>query len=150
MNADRARILARIAHKGQWYGKKGTYYSQHILHVVGNLMLEFPAASEEDRQVAYLHDIVEDTNVTLMDLVHFGFSENVVTSVVAITKNVTDTAETYEGYIKRVAKDESATRVKIADLRHNLANKPKKKNKEKYEKALSYLLSSYEEEAEQV
>jgi len=68
---------------------------------------------------AVLHDAVEDTDLDLRDLVEAGYQTDVVTAVDSLTRRV---CEPYEEYIERVAENEVARRVKIADLRENLAN----------------------------
>lgn len=63
-----------------------------------------------------LHDVVEDTNVTVNDLKEAGFSDEVVSAVSTITKKV---GEDYEEYLNRVKQNPIALRVKIADMEHN-------------------------------
>ena len=63
-----------------------------------------------------LHDVVEDTNVTVNDLKEAGFSDEVVSAVSTITKKA---GEDYEKYLNRVKQNPIALRVKIADMEHN-------------------------------
>jgi (p)ppGpp synthase/HD superfamily hydrolase len=72
-----------------------------------------------DQMAAVLHDVIEDTDVTIDDLVEAGYSADVVNAIDCLT-NRRD--ETYEDYIERVAMNDVARRVKIADLTENLAN----------------------------
>lgn len=67
---------------------------------------------------AVLHDVVEDTPVTLDDLRSGGCPEPVVRAVAALTKSK-DGDETPEAYAARVAADPIALAVKRADLRDN-------------------------------
>ena len=63
-----------------------------------------------------LHDVVEDTDVTVNDLKEAGFSDEVVSAVSTITKKA---GEDYEEYLNRVKQNPIALRVKIADMEHN-------------------------------
>ena len=70
-----------------------------------------------ERTVAYLHDVIEDSNVLLSDL-HTFFSPHIVAHVDTLTRRE---AETYFDYIDRVAQaPETARLVKIADLEDHL------------------------------
>lgn len=101
--------LATKAHKGQ-YDKAGKDYIEHPKAVAA--MLE----SQEEKTVAYLHDVVEDTYVTLEDLKKIGFSDKVISAIDAITKRDN---EDYEEYIKRVSANDLAKKVKLCDMYHN-------------------------------
>ena len=63
-----------------------------------------------------LHDVVEDTDVTVNDLKEAGFSDEVVSAVSTITKKA---GEDYKEYLNRVKQNPIALRVKIADMEHN-------------------------------
>jgi len=109
---DTALLLAVRAHSGQ-VDKCGEPYILHLLRVMIGLG---PSASEEDRCVAVLHDILEDTRVTLTELEDAKFPDDVVLAVDLLTRN----GEPYRQYLERLAKDPMARRVKLCDLRDNL------------------------------
>ncbi len=67
-------------------------------------------------QAAILHDLVEDTDVTLEELIERGYSRQVVDAIDALTHRDSDS---YEHYVLRIAECELAKRVKLADLRDN-------------------------------
>lgn len=71
--------------------------------------------------VATLHDVVEDTDVTLLDLQNMGFSDTVVEAVDAITRREgLGWKESYEKYLVRVKANIIARAVKVfADLPDN-------------------------------
>lgn len=101
--------------------------------------------TDEEKAVAYLHDIIEDTELTLEDLGEYGFSKEVIEAVDIITKK---RGEDYQSYLNSVKKNKLARAVKLADLRHNsdltrLAKVTEKdiKRKEKYQKAIDFLNS---------
>lgn len=105
-----AIALAAKAHQGQ-FDKAGAPY---ILHP---LRLMFRLQDTNARIVAVLHDVVEDTDITLGDLRERGFSEEVINAVDALTRR---NDETYEEFTERVAPNPLARAVKIEDLRDNL------------------------------
>ncbi len=73
--------------------------------------------TEDETIVALLHDVVEDTPITLDDLRDKNYSDEIVVAIDALTRR---TGETYSAYIERLSNNKLARRVKIADLRHNL------------------------------
>ena len=101
--------IASKAHKGQ-KDKGGEDYFKHPLAVSNKL------SGEKDKIVALLHDVIEDTDVTVNDLREHGFSYVVVFAVQVITKKAD---EDYEEYLNRVKQNPIALRVKIADMEHN-------------------------------
>lgn len=103
-----ADALAEQAHAGQT-DKAGRPYVEHPRRV---------AARFEDpvlRTVALLHDVVEDTHVTLNDL-HRLFPTNVVMAVDALTHRK---GEDRDLYYRRVRANERARLVKHADIDDN-------------------------------
>jgi (p)ppGpp synthase/HD superfamily hydrolase len=111
----RAKTLARIAHAGQKYGKE-PYFEAHIEKVVAKVEND-PRSRMIHVVVAYLHDIVEDTAVTLTDLHVLGFSTVVTSAVDAITRR---DGESYDDYILRVMCNDHAMLVKYHDLNANI------------------------------
>lgn len=107
-----ALLVAVHAHQGQ-VDKSGKPYVLHPLRV----MLYGPATPEH-QAAALLHDVVEDTPVTLADLEAVGFPLPVVVAVDHLTQR--KDAETHTAYIVRCARDPLARAVKYADLRDNM------------------------------
>lgn len=108
---DRALRLAIEAHSGQ-KDRSGRPYILHVMKVVMGCRPDDDAMT-----VAALHDVVEDTPMTLDDLRGLGFAPKVVDAVDAISRR---DGETYEDYIERVARNPLARRVKRVDLEHNM------------------------------
>ena len=106
----RAQALAVDAHHGQ-VDKAGLPYIEHPTRVVGHL--EKPAA--EEATVAWLHDVVEDTSVTLKDIEN-DFGSRVAEAVDAITCRPN---ESKPDYYARVKLNPIALTVKAADLADN-------------------------------
>ncbi len=114
LSVEDAIALAAVAHRGQRYpSPESEPYIFHPLRVM--LMFREPV----DQMAAVLHDAVEDTDLDLRDLVEAGYQTDVVDAVDSLTRRV---SEPYEDYIERVAQNEVARRVKVEDLRENLAN----------------------------
>ena len=106
---NKAYELARKEHLGQ-VDKGGNPYINHPISVA-NLM-----STDDEKIVAYLHDIVEDTKITLSSLYEMGFTDEIVFAIDSMTKRDN---ENYDDYIKRLCKSPLAIRVKIADMTHN-------------------------------
>lgn len=105
----KALQLAMNVHKGQ-VDKGGNPY---ILHPIAVSQL---VDSEEEKIVALLHDVVEDTDITLEHLKLEGFSDNIIAAVSALTKQP---GVAYDDYISTLKGNSIAVRVKIADITHN-------------------------------
>lgn len=114
-----AEIIATIAHNRQ-LDKGGKPYIGHPQAVASMV------TTEDEKTVAWLHDVVEDTPVTLDILLLMGFSAEVVDAVDAVTRRP---GEDRQDYLDRVKANKIATQVKLADLKHNsdlsrIANRP--------------------------
>ena len=136
LHLGRAIELAKQHHKGQT-NKAGKPYIEHPLRVMNQV------ESEEEKIVAVLHDIVEDTDISLDDLRSEGFSEKVVSAVECLTKQ---DGENHDSYIERISFNPLAVKIKLADLEDNrdLTRLPQVTDMnlerlEKYEKALEKL-----------
>jgi (p)ppGpp synthase/HD superfamily hydrolase len=105
----KAILIAAKAHDGQT-DKGGNPY---ILHPA---RLATKASSEEESIVAILHDVVEDSDITLFDLKNAGFSVEIIEALDCLTKRAD---ESYEGFIKRIKLNPLATKVKLLDLEDN-------------------------------
>ena len=104
-------VLATNAHAGQ-VDKGGKPYILHPLKVMHYLKTD----DVELQCIALLHDVIEDTTVTYLDLVEAGASLRVIQGVEALTKQ---RGYTYEHYKQQVFKNKDAMLVKLCDLRHN-------------------------------
>ena len=128
--------IAKEAHAGQT-DKAGLDYILHPLQVAAEM------TTDEEKAVALLHDIIEDTDVTANELLAKGLPDNVVEAVKALTKKHN---QNYAAYLAGVKKNRLATAVKLADLKHNsdLSRLEKitqkdRERAEKYRKAIEYL-----------
>jgi (p)ppGpp synthase/HD superfamily hydrolase len=111
---ERAIWLALRAHRGQRYpSPEGEPYVHHLFRVM------LAVRGFRPQMAAVLHDILEDTQVTLDQLYAARLPEDVVDAVVALTHRA---EQTYAQYIEQVAGNTLAREVKLADLADNLAN----------------------------
>ena len=104
-----AKLIAKLAHKGQ-KDKAGMDYFTHPEAVAA--MLDTP----EEKTVAYFHDTVEDTDVTVEEIRSvFG---NEIADAVALMTHADGVP--YMDYVKEIGKNPLARKVKLADLTHNM------------------------------
>lgn len=127
---EKAILIATTAHQGQ-IDKSGQPYILHPLRVM------LSRQDETERICAVLHDVVEDTDVTLEYLRNEGFSEEVLDAVNALTRR---RGENYSKFIDRVIENRIACYVKLADLSDNMnlsrIKNPAEKDYERIEKYL--------------
>lgn len=104
----------------------------YIMHPV-RVMLA--CGSQTDKICAVLHDVIEDTELTLEVLREAGFAEEVLEIVDALSKRE---EEMYDEYIARLLNNNAACRIKLADLCDNTnlnrIPKPSKKDIRRVEK----------------
>jgi len=113
--------LARKLHQGQ-VDKAGAPYFGHVYRVAANLLRLFPNASLDQHHAAFLHDVLEDCDISAEDLREHGYSENIISIVQAVTRPK-DGNISYADWIWRLSRSGNigAIRVKIADISDNLA-----------------------------
>lgn len=107
---ERAIEIAARAHAGQ-VDKAGAPYVFHPLRLM--LSLDTP----EQWMAAVLHDVVEDTSVTLADLEGEGFPAQVVEAVRVLTKRPGESRLEAAG---RAVRNRIARAVKLADVADNM------------------------------
>ncbi len=105
----KALKLCFEAHKDQ-RDKSGLPYVFHPFHLAEQM------TDEETTVVALLHDVVEDTELTLEDLKAKGFSQCVLDAIALMTHAP---EVPYMDYVRKIKENPIATAVKLADLKHN-------------------------------
>ena len=133
----RAIEIAQEAHKGV-KDKGGHDYINHPIRVMHAM------SNDQEKIVAILHDVVEDSDWTFERLKEEGFEDSVIESLRCVTKYSEE--EDYQEFIRRAATNKIATKVKMADIEDNLdlsrlgtlTEKDLTRIK-KYKKALKYL-----------
>ena len=105
----RAMKLCYDAHKEQ-VDKSGLPYVFHPFHLAEQMQ------DEDTTIVALLHDVAEDTDITLEQISEFGFGEEIVQALALLThaKEVP-----YMDYVRAIKPNPIARAVKLADLKHN-------------------------------
>src|SRR5205823_11086434 len=98
---ERAIAIAAEAHTGQ-LDKAGAPYVLHPLRVMLRMK------TEEERIAAALHDVVEDSDWSLVALRDEGFSEAIVRAVDSVTRR---SGESYEEFVSRAGLDPIGRRV---------------------------------------
>ena len=129
--------IAKEAHAGQ-VDKAEKDYILHPMTVASYM------DTDTEKAIAYLHDVLEDTNVTV-DALRNIFPNEIVDTLITLTH---EQNESYSDYIQRVSKSKLAKKVKVADLLHNLditrIKQPTKQDYErleKHKKAILYLVT---------
>ena len=104
--------IAVTAHDGQ----KDMVGNPAILHV---LAVGLMGKTIEEKKAGILHDVVEDSEITIADLRHGGVEEDVLEAVDLLTHR---DGMSYEDYVKKIvlSGNETAIQVKLNDLHHNL------------------------------
>ena len=104
-----AMKLCFEAHKNQ-VDKTGLPYVFHPFHLAEQMDDEISTVC------ALLHDVVEDSDTTFEGLLEMGFSGEIID----VLKLLTHAEEVpYMDYVREIKKNPTATKVKIADLKHN-------------------------------
>ncbi|WP_339223447.1 HD domain-containing protein [Paenibacillus sp. FSL W7-1332] len=141
MDIEIAISIALKAHKGQ-VDKGGNPYILHPLAVMNRV------ETIEEKIVAVLHDVVEDTEVTIDQLRETGFSEEILEAMNLLTRAKEDS---YEEFIDKTLKNRIARNVKIADIKENMnlsrIQDPSEQDYmriEKYKRALERLERQFE------
>lgn len=136
---EKARKIAEQAHGGQ-VDKGGQPYILHPVRVAEQ------CKTAEEKTVALLHDVIEDTDWTVDALRAEGFPDTVLQAVACLTHRE---GESYMEYVERICQNPLAARVKLADLSDNMDLRriphPTEKDfarVEKYKKAKARILES--------
>lgn len=108
---EKAKRWAVEAHAGQKDKAGENYFTAHV-SVVARGVNNDPVAEA----VAYLHDTVEDTTITMEDI-RAEFPKEVADAVDVLTHRK---KMSYAEYIWRVHQNQIATKVKLSDLRSNM------------------------------
>ena len=97
------------AHKSQ-VDKSGLPYVFHPFHLAEQMKDEMTTI------VALLHDVIEDTSITVEELRDMGFPAEAIAAIQIMTH---DKSIPYMDYVAQIKKNPIAREVKLADLKHN-------------------------------
>ena len=105
----KALRLCFDAHKDQT-DKSGLPYVFHPFHLAEQMEDELSIVC------ALLHDVIEDTDYTLESIQEMGFPSEVIDVLTLLTHKP---SVPYFDYVKELAKNPIAKKIKLADLEHN-------------------------------
>lgn len=106
----RALAVAVKAHIDQT-DRAGMEYILHPLRIMNKMN------TLNEKAVAILHDVIEDSDMTKESLIEDGIPVHIVEAVSVLSKHE---GENYSDYILRVSENDLARRVKMVDLEDNL------------------------------
>lgn len=107
---DKAAQICVTAHAGQ-RDKMGKAYFQHPMRVAMH------CATDDERIVALLHDVIEDTSYSPQMLLDEGFPKHIVDGILSVTNRE---GESYEDFVARAKQNPIGRQVKLHDLEDNL------------------------------
>lgn len=143
MEIEKTIEFIKKAHEGQ-VDKAGLPYYTHPIRVM-NLLPE--DASLEEKLVALLHDVIEDTHLEAHDLYEAGYSETIINAVRIITRYDDTKHLTYQEWIDFIISTGNtiAMRVKLADNLDNMSEDriDKLPNEELKERVRSMIINRY-------
>lgn len=131
----KAREFAQRAHEGQTYGD-GSYFDNHVAKVAE--LVEKYSGYSKYVVAAYLHDVVEDTDITLQEIAD-EFGPAVVEMVSELTH---DDNVHYMNYLMNLRTDGSRV-IKYCDMMMNYKNARSARSALKYEMGLIYLYRAH-------
>lgn len=107
-----AEVVARTAFATDW---------EQLRHTFDVVVELGPDATNYEIATAYLHDVVEDTGLTLEDLTDIGFPKVIVVAVSYLTRGPGQPYGEYKEALLAAPGEEGriARKVKLADARHN-------------------------------
>ena len=106
--SEKAYKIAKKAHLGQ-VDKAGEDYIKHPKKVASFVK------TDEEKAVAYLHDVIEDSDLYCID--DFSFLDDEQLEAIKLLTH--SDGEEYFTYINKVKTNKIAKAVKLSDLRHN-------------------------------
>lgn len=111
--------IAVRAHEGQtdWEGLPYILHPVRVAEHAARIARDFGVPPEQARVVGVLHDVIEDTHITIKGLSNAGLGDVECTALRAVTRPDGYTYDEFIRYISRSGK--LAIVVKLADLRDN-------------------------------
>ena len=135
----KAMKIAFEAHKNQ-VDKSGMPYIFHPFHLAEQMTDEYSVCA------ALLHDVAEDSDITLEQITEQGFPDEVMSALKLLTH---DKSVPYPEYVGALKHNAIAVSVKLADIHHNSdlsrldsVDENALRRAEKYSSALKLLLSA--------
>lgn len=117
MDTESVIAIAREAHAGQRDRLGRDYFDAHLTPIAAGASL----FGELAEQAAWLHDVVEDTEMTTERLASLGVDAPVVSAVAAVTRHI---GESYDALIRRASMHPTGRLVKLVDTAWNILSNP--------------------------
>ena len=134
----KAMLIAYHAHRDH-VDKGGMPYIFHPLHLAEQMDTEYSVIT------ALIHDVIEDSDISLEDLKAEGFPEPILEALSLLTH---EKQVPYLEYVQRLKGNELARKIKLADLTHNsdvsrlsVQDDSSRQRFEKYQRAIALLES---------
>ena len=113
---EKAVVFAAIAHQGAHRKGSRIPYLSHPIEAAA--IVSELTDDGELIAAAVLHDVVEDTDVTLDALREYGFNEDILMALDLVTKKKGPDYDE-DIYYEKIKTNSIAREVKLADLKHN-------------------------------
>jgi hypothetical protein len=127
-----ASIVAHAAHQGQTLKVDKKPYINHPQHIAAKFNDPY------EKQIALLHDVLENSDLSAKFLIDLGFDSGVVADVVLLTHENKETVP-YLDYVRNLSNSLRAGRIKIEDIKHNTLKGRIIDHSGRYDVALAYL-----------
>ena len=134
----KAMLIAYHAHRDH-VDKGGMPYIFTLFHLAEQMDTEYSVIT------ALLHDVIEDSDISLEDLKAEGFPEPILEALSLLTH---EKQVPYLEYVQRLKGNELARKIKLADLTHNsdvsrlsVQDDSSRQRFEKYQRAIALLES---------
>ncbi len=131
-----AKQISREAHEGQ----KRKYNCEDYINHPRRVASKF--STEDSQVIAWLHDVLEDSDFTVRDLLRRGINPHLIEIVECLTRQE---GETYFNFIMRIKDIHQARIIKIADIQDNLTDLREGTLRDKYMLSL-YILEEVSQE----
>lgn len=142
---EKIKNFAKASHFSQLDKGGNDYFESHLVQVANNFK------NNTLKAIAYLHDIIEDTNLKIEELEQIlalkGVENKTINEIISSVKLLTKTkGMDYDKYIDSISYNKVALMIKVADMKNNcdLSRIPNVSEKdtmrtEKYLKTLDWI-----------
>lgn len=139
---EKAKQFAHQAHQGQFRKDGATPYIKHPI-AVAEILRKYGINDDAILSAALLHDVVEDCNVSLEQIMD-NFGSNITRLVDGMTQR--KSKESKKNYRKRIVNNTNDVKIiKLADVLHNMLTTPNIPDVNKRVKTFKSMKASWNE-----
>jgi hypothetical protein len=153
---DEIEILKSGSKKLKTYNSESPNFIEYLIcepYITHPLAVMDMMDTDEEKIVAVLHDVIEDTEYELFPFEglwiqhpkrkadRIALPAPIYSALHKLTKFKIDD-KSYKTYIEDIAMNKLTTKVKLADMFHNMSSNPSDRAKQKYLKAIPVLLAN--------